>query len=64
MSQHLRILRRAGLLRERRIGARRLYCLRPEGLDALRAYLGDLWGTRLKRLKEAAETAERGKRIR
>jgi len=62
VSQHLRILRRAGLVRERRIGTRRLYTLRPEGFEPLRAYLDGYWGPRLRRLKLAAEEIERGKR--
>jgi DNA-binding transcriptional ArsR family regulator len=46
ISQHLRVLKEAGLVDERRDGTRRLYRLRPEGLDDLRAFLDDLWGER------------------
>ena len=42
ISQHLTVLRSAGLLQERREGARRLYRTRPEGLEGLRALLDDL----------------------
>jgi DNA-binding transcriptional ArsR family regulator len=58
VSQHLRILRAAGLLTERRIGTRRLYALRPEGLDGLRGFIESFWDVRLLRLKRAAEAAE------
>ncbi|HYW59297.1 MAG TPA: metalloregulator ArsR/SmtB family transcription factor [Xanthobacteraceae bacterium] len=59
ISQHLRILRRAGLLTERREGTKRLYSLRPEGLDQLRSFIEEFWDVRLLRLKRAAEAAER-----
>jgi DNA-binding transcriptional ArsR family regulator len=64
VSQHLRILRRAGLVKERRLGARRLYSLRREGFEPLRAWLDGYWSQRLGRLKSAAEAIERGKRAR
>ena len=56
VSQHLRVLRDAGLLHERRDGTRRLYVIRPEAIEPLRAYLEDLWPTSLQRLKRAVET--------
>ena len=59
ISQHLRILRAAGLLTERRAGTRRLYAFRPEGLGELRGFIDDFWDVRLRRLKHAAETIER-----
>ena len=62
ISQHLRVLKEAGLVDERRDGTRRLYRLRPEGLDDLRAFLDDLWGERLTRLKHAVEWDERARR--
>jgi DNA-binding transcriptional ArsR family regulator len=43
VSQHLTVLKDAGLLTERREGTRRLYRARPEGLDGLREFLEDLW---------------------
>jgi DNA-binding transcriptional ArsR family regulator len=55
ISQHLRVLREAGLLAERRSGTRRLYRARPEALRELRAWLRDFWGDALEDLKEAAE---------
>ena len=47
VSQHLRVLREAGLVRGRREGARRLYAVDPHGLAALRAYLELFWDTTL-----------------
>lgn len=64
VSQHLRVLRDAGLLDERRVGTRRLYIARPEGLDELRAFIEQFWLSRLKHLKRAAEAAERSTRRR
>jgi DNA-binding transcriptional ArsR family regulator len=55
VSQHLRILLDAGLIRERRAGTRRFYRARPEGLEEVRAYLAAMWPEALGRLKEAAE---------
>jgi DNA-binding transcriptional ArsR family regulator len=55
VSQHLRVLKDAGLLNERREGTRRLYALRPEALDSARAYLDELWPTSLSRLKDIVE---------
>lgn len=56
VSQHLTVLKNAGLLTERRDGARRLYRARPEGLAGLRQFLDDMWGESLevaRRLVEA-----------
>ena len=58
VSQHLGVLREAGLVSERREGTRRLYSLRPEGFDDLKSFLEAFWGEGLKRLKEAAELEE------
>lgn len=67
VSQHLAVLREAGLLSERREGTRRLYRARPEGLAGLRDFLNRFWSDRLERLKLAAELEQqrrdkRGKR--
>ena len=59
ISQHLRVLRQAGLLQERRDGTRRLYRMRNEGLAELRTWLRDFWDDGLARLKEEAEFDER-----
>jgi DNA-binding transcriptional ArsR family regulator len=58
VSQHLSVLREAGLVNERRDGTRRHYRARPEGLDELRSYLDDFWSEGLKRLKAAAEAEQ------
>lgn len=59
ISQHLRILKDAGLLNERREGTRRLYALRPEAIDDVRAFLDDLWPASLDRLKAVVEADKR-----
>ncbi len=61
VSQHLSVLKEAGLVSERRNGTRRLYRARPEGLVELRALLDELWGDRLEALKREAEREERRK---
>ena len=58
VSQHLGVLREAGLVSERRDGTRRLYSLRPEGFDDLKSFLEAFWDEGLERLKEAAELEE------
>jgi DNA-binding transcriptional ArsR family regulator len=55
ISQHLGVLKAAGLVTERRSGTRRLYRARPEGLRDLRAFLEDFWDDGLERLRTAAE---------
>ncbi len=61
VSQHLRILKDAGLVTERREGTRRIYRLRPEGFAPLKALLEDFWDSKLERLKAAAEKLEKRK---
>src|SRR3954467_4694498 len=55
ISQHLTVLREAGLLSERREGTSRLYRARPEGMADLRDFVEGFWRDRLERLKLAAE---------
>jgi DNA-binding transcriptional ArsR family regulator len=58
ISQHLTVLRNAGLVTERREGTRRLYRARPEGLAGLREFLDDMWASSLAiavRLAEARQ---------
>ncbi len=59
ISQHLTVLKDAGLVTERRDGPRRLYRARPEGLADLRAFLDEFWVDGLERLKDEAEREER-----
>ena len=61
ISQHLRVLREAGLVRERRDGTRRLYRADIGGLDDLREYLERFWDERLETLKTEAEREQRSK---
>jgi DNA-binding transcriptional ArsR family regulator len=61
ISQHLTVLREAGLVSERRDGTRRLYRARPEGLAELKQFLEEFWDERLARLKRAAERKEKTK---
>jgi DNA-binding transcriptional ArsR family regulator len=60
VSQHLRVLKDAGVLRERREGTRRLYALRPEALDVVRDFLDELWPSSLQRLKDEVERQRGG----
>jgi DNA-binding transcriptional ArsR family regulator len=60
VSQHLTLLKEAGLVDERRNGTRRLYRARPEGLAELRAFLEEFWDERLEALKREAEREEKG----
>jgi DNA-binding transcriptional ArsR family regulator len=54
-SQHLKVLREAGLVRSRVDGQRRLYRVDVDGLERLRAELDAFWGPALDALREAAE---------
>ncbi|GAA4260318.1 ArsR/SmtB family transcription factor [Dactylosporangium darangshiense] len=56
VSQHIGVLKRAGLLNERRGGVRRLYTMRREALEPVRRVLSELWPDALDRLKQAVET--------
>ncbi|HEY2439270.1 MAG TPA: metalloregulator ArsR/SmtB family transcription factor [Solirubrobacteraceae bacterium] len=55
VSQHLRVLKNAGLVAVRPAGQRRLYEVRTEGLESVRGYLAQLWPERLENLKQAVE---------
>ena len=55
VSQHLRVLKGARLVRDRRDGTRRIYELNPEGLALLRDHFADLWGKALAAFQKAAE---------
>ena len=57
VSQHIGVLKQAGLLTERRDGTRRLYSLRHEALEPVRDLLSEFWPDALARLKNAVETA-------
>ena len=55
VSQHLAVLKAAGLVVDRAAGRRRLYAVDPAGLEALRAYLEGMWGRALADYRRAAE---------
>jgi DNA-binding transcriptional ArsR family regulator len=55
VSQHLMVLKRAGVLDERREGTRRLYRFRAESLEPVRELLHEFWPDALGRLKRAVE---------
>jgi DNA-binding transcriptional ArsR family regulator len=61
ISQHLNVLKEAGLVNERRNGTQRLYRARPEGLAEVKQFLDEFWGARLEALKLEAEKEERTK---
>ena len=58
VSQHLTVLRNAGLLTERRDGTRRLYRARPEGLAGLRRFLDDMWASSLAEARRLVEAED------
>ena len=58
VSQHLRVLKQAGLVTERQTGTRRLYRLDPDGLAELRAALDDFWSDALAAFAQAADQEE------
>jgi DNA-binding transcriptional ArsR family regulator len=62
VSQHLRVLKDAGLVLDRAAGTRRVYQANPAGLEVLRAYLDRFWDRALASFKEAAEQEARRER--
>ena len=58
VSQHLRVLKHAGLVRDRPVANRRLYSIDPRGIAGLRAYFDTFWTGALGAFKSAAETLE------
>jgi len=61
VSQHLRVLKEAGLVIDRPEGTRRLYQLNPEGVGALRAYFDQFWNRALIAFKQAVESGQEEK---
>ena len=61
VSQHIGVLREAGLVLERRDGTRRLYRANHAEMDRIRQFLDEYWTGSLQRLQDLAETAEREK---
>ncbi len=60
VSQHLRILREAGLVQRQKAGAKRIYSLAPDGLVELRSYFDRMWGDVLSAFKQAADNQSKG----
>lgn len=58
VSFHLRLLKDAGLVEERRQGTRRIYSLRAEGLEAVETYLREVWGDAATRFRLMAENTK------
>ena len=61
ISQHLGVLKEAGLVTERRDGTRRLYRADRDEMRKLREFLDDYWTGGLERLRDVAEAAQRKK---
>ncbi|AKH83282.1 ArsR family transcriptional regulator [Streptomyces sp. CNQ-509] len=61
VSQHLKVLKNAGLVTERTAGTRRIYRLNPAGVAALRDQLETFWSRALAGYREAAEDHDNGK---
>jgi DNA-binding transcriptional ArsR family regulator len=61
VSQHLKVLREAGLVEERSEGVRRIYSLRREGLMELREWLDSFWGDALDAFRMEAEKSHKAK---
>jgi DNA-binding transcriptional ArsR family regulator len=61
VSQHLKVLKDAGLVEERSEGVRRIYSVRREGLMELRQWLDSFWGDALEAFKVEAETSHKAK---
>jgi DNA-binding transcriptional ArsR family regulator len=55
VSQHLKVLKAAGLVTDRPVGNRRIYQLDPDGVGALRGYLDQFWKRSLTAFKAAVE---------
>jgi DNA-binding transcriptional ArsR family regulator len=62
VSQHLRVLKDAGLVSERPEGTRRIYRLDPEGLEELRTYFDRFWETALASFEAAVDRQEKERR--
>src|ERR687886_280397 len=58
VSQHLKVLKEAGLVSDRQVGTRRLYQVDPQALADLRAYFDQFWDQSLAAFRAAAEQPE------
>lgn len=62
VSQHLRVLKDAGLVTDSKSGTRRLYQLDPEGVTRLRAHFDQMWTKALSAFQEIAEKGPTGEK--
>jgi DNA-binding transcriptional ArsR family regulator len=62
VSQHLKVLKQAGLVRDEAAGTRRMYSVDPDGLAALEAYFERFWTSALAAFKDAAQHHEQEQR--
>ncbi len=62
VSQHLRVLKQAGLVRDEAIGTRRFYRIDPQGLAAMREYLDSFWAEALQAFQAKVEEDDTWKR--
>jgi DNA-binding transcriptional ArsR family regulator len=60
VSQHLKVLKEAGLVTDRAVGARRVYQIDPAGLGAIRAWLDGFWKAALEDFRKEVEREEKG----
>lgn len=58
VSRHLRLLKEAGLVTDRAEGTRRVYSLDDRGVEAIQAYMLEMWGDAVTRFRIAAENTE------
>jgi len=61
VSRHLRVLKRAGLVVERPLGTRRIYQLHDQGVEAVRAYMEQVWGEAAARFRLVAANTPAGR---
>jgi DNA-binding transcriptional ArsR family regulator len=62
VSQHLKVLKEVGLVMDQANGTRRVYRVDPRGVDALRAYLDQLWDKALSAFADAVEHEDKGEK--
>ena len=62
VSQHLRVLKQAGLVSDKKAGTRRLYQLNPEGVAQLRDHFDQMWTKALSAFQDAAEKTQVGEK--
>src|SRR5215472_11508778 len=62
VSQHLKVLKDAGLVSDRSEGTRRVYYIDPDGLAELRIWVDQFWGDALEAFKNEVESAQKARR--